>query len=188
MRVSLLSLSFRLFTRQFRWPLSVPEFQVLLLATAYTTPAAKQHNAARKDLWCVLQRTDFLSAMSPIIQVDFLDMHVVLEWGPSSKGASIKYVRKIFGIFYPLPSCTLFTQPISTIVRKNWENDQCMIGNIALLLQVVEEIFFLLDFGIIIPGEGIISNHMGRSVCTWLHGIIFTFHSITRYNLILFPT
>ena len=37
------------------------------------------------------------------------------------KGPPIKYVRKIFVILDPLPpSRTLFTQPISTIVHKNW--------------------------------------------------------------------
>ena len=35
------------------------------------------------------------------------------------KGASIYYVRKIFGILDPLPPlCSHFTQPISTVIRK----------------------------------------------------------------------
>ena len=35
------------------------------------------------------------------------------------KGASINYVRKIFGILDPLPPlCSHFTQPISTVIRK----------------------------------------------------------------------
>ena len=35
------------------------------------------------------------------------------------KGASIYYVRKIFGILDPLPPLSLhFTQPISTVIRK----------------------------------------------------------------------